>query len=115
MKDNLYKLLKENGIELEETFDIEANGNLNQVIYEFEVKQMSRAMGYTFTAKANYPLGMVPSEDLSLDAHEGEKLQIIGYAQETNQFKLLNTSLEAPEAWFIISPEDLDILAGRKG
>jgi len=35
MKDYLYKLLEEKGIELEETFDIEANGNLN--IFQYGV------------------------------------------------------------------------------
>jgi len=70
------------------------------------VKPMSRVKGHTFTAKMNYPLGMEPSE-VSLDAHVGEILQIIEYREKTNEYKLLNISLEAPEAWFIVSAQDL--------
>lgn len=72
-------------------------------------------IGQRFNAMQNFPLGLGPyeDEDVSLDAHKGEVLEIIEYDESKDEYKLRNISMAHPEAWFIVSQQQLLILGGR--
>lgn len=68
-------------------------------------------VGCEFVAKKAYPFyddePISSNEERICDITDGERAEILEYNNEDNTYKLLNLSLETPDAWFIISESDL--------